>query len=338
MNSPHILDLEFEELKKKLPSAFRAQQIADWIFTKGAETFDEMTNLPQDLRSSLKRDFALRKTTLAKTELSKRDGTLKLILQTQEGQQYPCVFLPHGHYQSLCISTQVGCAWECSFCASGLVKFERNLTPGEILEQILYAEKTTGKKIRNILFMGMGEPLANYAGTVGTIRWLTSLHGMGFQPSRIVLSTTGLAPQILKLSKENLRVNLALSLHAPDDILRKKIMPKSSKFPIKDVLAACKTYWQENGGEFTIEYILLKDINDQPAHAEALANLLTSARFPALPKINLIPQNPVGGIALGPSTESRAKNFFDLLKKRHFIVHTRKPQGQDLEAACGQLQ
>ncbi len=297
-----------------------------------------MTNLPEALRQGLASEFTLRKTSVAAQDESRIDGTVKFTLETLEKQQFPCVYLPHGDYQSLCISTQVGCAWACAFCASGLVAFERNLSPGEILEQIFWAEERTGAKIRNVLFMGMGEPLANYSGTVQTIRWLTSPHGFAFNPARIVLSTTGLAPQILKLSEEKLKVNLALSLHAPDDALRQKIMPKSSKFPIRDVLQACKKYLQENGGEFTIEYILLKDVNDEPRQAQALADLLTAARFPVPPKINLIPQNPVPGITLGPSTETRSKNFFDILKRQHFIVHTRKPQGQDLAAACGQLQ
>ena len=153
-----------------------------------------------------------------------------------------------------------------------------------------------------------------------------------------MLSTTGLAPQILKISREKLKVNLALSLHAADDALRLKIMPKSGKFPIADILAACNKYWRENGSEFTIEYILLKDVNDSKVHAEALADLLEKARLPALPKINLIPQNPVPGIALAPATVERARSFFNMLRRRKFNVHTRKPQGQDLEAACGQLQ
>ena len=297
-----------------------------------------MTSLPEELRQDLHKNYALRKVQIAKKEESRLDGATKLTHETTEGQQFPCVFLPHGHYQSLCISTQVGCAWACTFCASGLVAFERNLSPGEVLDQIFWAEEATGQKIRNVLFMGMGEPLANYSGTAGAIRWLTSPHGFKFTPSRIVLSTTGLAPQILKISREKLKVNLALSLHAADDALRLKIMPKSGKFPIADILAACNKYWRENGSEFTIEYILLKDVNDSKVHAEALADLLEKARLPALPKINLIPQNPVPGIALAPATVERARSFFNMLRRRKFNVHTRKPQGQDLEAACGQLQ
>lgn len=336
MIQTHLLDLPFEKLQETF--SYRARQICDWVFTKRAREFKEMTSLPSDLRFSLSSRFAVRGTSVLKKEESQRDGTTKFTLKTREGSPFPCVFLPRGGYQSLCISTQVGCAWACAFCASGLVAFERNLTAGEILDQVFWAEECTGKKIRNVLFMGMGEPLANLGGTLAAIRWLKSPRGFALNGSRIVLSTTGLAPQILKISKEKPGVQLALSLHAPTDDLRRKIMPKSAKFSIQEVLSACKTYGQENGGAFTIEYILLKDVNDRPEHARALADLLIRARFPKLPKVNLIPQNPVPGIALGPATEARAREFFRILKSTGFLVHTRKPQGQDLEAACGQLQ
>jgi len=332
----HLLDFSLEEFEKKLGNqTYRSNQILGWVFGKRVRNFLDMSDLPQGMRTELSSSYSLRKLSIHSQYESRLDSTVKL---TFNESKFSCVLLPEKTYQSLCISTQVGCAWACKFCASGLVPFERNLSPGEILDQIFWAEEISGKKIRNILFMGMGEPLSNYAGTVGAIRWLLNPSGFGFSPSRIVLSTTGLAPQILKISKEKLGVNLALSLHAPDDALRKKIMPKSSQFPIRDILSACKTYLQENGGEFTIEYILLKDVNDSTLHAQSLAKLLLASRFSVPPKINLIPQNPVPGIALSASTSSQSQAFFNLLKMKKFTVHTRKPKGQDLEAACGQLQ
>lgn len=318
--------------------AYRRDQVLGWIFDKRVRNFSDMSDLPQGLRDELSSSYSLRKVSVCSLDESRLDGTVKFTFQAENAGKFSCVLLPEKNYQSLCISTQVGCAWACKFCASGRVPFERNLSPGEILDQVLWAEESSKKKVRNVLFMGMGEPLSNYAGTVGAIRWLTSPKGFGLSPSRIVLSTTGLAPQILKISKEKLGVNLALSLHAPDDALRKKIMPKSSQFPIRDILAACKIYLQENGGEFTVEYILLKGVNDGDEHARALAKLLHTARFPAPPKINLIPQNPVPGISLAASTKERSQTFFNLLKEKKFTVHTRRPKGQDLEAACGQLQ
>ena len=337
LSQPHLLDLSYEELKEKLGDSYRLRQVCEWVFEKRARSFEDMTSLPLDLRRELDSQAALRNLQVERTEESRIDRTSKFTFKTCDKQNFSCVFLPHKSYNSLCISTQLGCAWECSFCASGLIPFSRNLTSGEILDQIFLVEEQSGRKIRNVLFMGMGEPLSNYSGTVRTIRWLTSPHGFKMNPSRIVLSTTGLAPQIAKISGEKLQVNLALSLHAPNEALRKKIMPKSSRFPIPDVLAACKKYWQENGGEFTVEYILLRGVNDRKIHAEELSRLLLSARFPSLPKINLIPQNPVGTIALQPSLPQAAEAFFAHLKKKNFNVHTRKPQGQDLDAACGQL-
>ncbi|OGR87317.1 MAG: 23S rRNA (adenine(2503)-C(2))-methyltransferase [Elusimicrobia bacterium RIFCSPLOWO2_01_FULL_60_11] len=335
----HLLDFSPEEVGKKFGGeAYRTDQVLDWVFTKRVRAFGDMTSLPQGLRAALPKSFALRTTTVARSDISGQDSTAKFTLETGDKKHFACVLLPEGRYQSLCISSQVGCAWACAFCASGLVPLERNLTSGEILDQVFWAEESSGKKIRNVLFMGMGEPLANPEGTAGAIRWLLSPKGFGLSPSRVILSTTGLAPQILKISKERFGISLALSLHAPDDVLRKRIMPKSAMFPIQDILTACKAYVQENDAEFTVEYILLKDVNDSPGHARALAKLVRGARFPYLPKINLIPQNPVPGISLTGSTPERSQAFFNLLKAQRFTVHTRKPKGQDLGAACGQLQ
>jgi 23S rRNA (adenine2503-C2)-methyltransferase len=274
---------------------------------------------------------------VSRTDRSRLDGTVKLTFDSQDGGGFSAVFLPHKGYNTLCLSTQVGCAWKCGFCASGLVPFERNLSSGEILDQIFWVEKETGEKITNILFMGMGEPLANFEGTVRSIGWMTSPRGLKMNPGRITLSTTGVAPMIEKLAGLKTRVNLALSLHAPTDELRRKIMPVSSKFPIREVLAACRTYQAHNDSDFTVEYILLKDVNDDLSTAEKLARLLQSAKFLRVPKINLIPHNPVGGVPYHAPTTARAEAFFRYLKGQKFIVHTRKPQGQDIEGACGQL-
>ena len=296
-----------------------------------------MSNLPASLRNGLSRDWALKTLEIEKKEKSGLDGTTKFIFKTSDSRSFSAVFLPHSKYNSLCISTQVGCAWGCRFCASGLVPFTRDLTPGEILDQIFLCEEESGQKIKNILFMGMGEPLANYSGTLKSIQWFTSPNGFRMNPSRIVVSTTGLAPQIAKIAGENLRVNLALSLHAPTDDLRKKLMPKSARFPIRDVLAACKIYQEKNRSEFTIEYILLKNINDTLEVARNLAELILSSRFPFQPKINLIPHNPVPSIPYETPAPETVRSFFDFLKSKKLNVHTRKPQGRDLSAACGQL-
>ncbi len=338
---PHLLDHPFSELellfKKFTGQSYRARQVCKWVFARHASSFNDMTDLPADLRKELAARFQVCSTELFAREGSHTDSTEKWTLATQDKRHFSAVLLPRKGYDSICISTQVGCAWKCGFCASGLVKFERNLTPGEILDQVLSVERIGKRKIHNVLFMGMGEPLANYPGTLGAIHWLTSPHGFGLSPARVTVSTTGLAPQILKLAGENLKVNLALSLHAPSDDLRAKIMPVSSKFEIREILEACKIYWTKNDADLTMEYILLNDVNDREAHARQLAKLLKSVFGNHLPKINLIPFNPVPALSYKTTDPAQSQFFFDLLKREKFVVHTRKPQGQDIEAACGQL-
>ena len=296
-----------------------------------------MTNLPIELRNILSKKFILRKLTIQSQNCSQKDPTQKFNFNTTEHQTVSAVFLPHLTYQSACISTQVGCAWKCQFCASGLVPFQRNLTTGEILDQIFLIEERTNEKIQNILFMGMGEPLANYENTVQSIRWMISKNGLQKSPARITLSTTGVVPQIKKLAEEKLNIHLALSLHAPNDSIRKKIMPVSSKFHIRDVLNACKYFQTLNKSELTFEYILLKDVNDRSQDAEELVQLIESFSFIRPPKINLIPYNPVPDLPYHPPQPQQIDFFHNYLKSKNFIVHSRKPQGQDIGAACGQL-
>lgn len=338
---PHLLDYTLGELQtefaKSSLEAYRTKQVCDWIFKTRALSFADMSNLPQASRDALEKKFQTRKLPKPQKSESTLDPTVKLIFNVENKQSFSCVFLPHLTYSSLCISTQVGCAFKCQFCASGLVPFQRNLSSGEILDQIFYAEEATGKKIQNILFMGMGEPLANYEGTVRTIRWMTSPSGLAMNPKRITVSTTGLAPQIKKLGFEKLKVNLALSLHASNDKLRKKIMPVSSNFEIRDVLSACRSFQSNNDSDFTIEYILLDNVNDSLKDAEELTHLLWRQHYSPQPKINLIPYNPVPGLPYKAPERERVNKFFNYLKSKKFIVHSRKPQGQDIGAACGQL-
>lgn len=349
----HLLDSTFGKLEDVVPllgpsnqipdnlsaktRSYRTRQVCEWVFSQRASRFESMSNLPLDLREALSRRFSLRALSLAKEERSKTDGTVKFTFATRDKRSFSAVFIPHGEYQSLCISTQVGCAWGCRFCASGLVPFQRNLTPGEILDQVFIAEEATGSRIRNVLFMGMGEPLSNFHGTLGAIHWLTHANGFAMNPGRIVLSTTGLVPQIVRLAGEGVRADLALSLHAPSDALRKKIMPKSARFPVSEVLKACRLYQEASRSDLTIEYILLKGVNDSGQHAEELLKVLRKAGFRRLPKVNLIPFNPVPSIPYRPSGPDEVKGFFNFLRKKNVNVHNRKPRGLDLEAACGQL-
>ena len=315
---------------------YRIKQIYDWVFRRQVSSFEAMSNLPATLRKSLEENYLLRSLKIVKKECAK-DGTTKFTFETRDRKNFTAVFLPHVGYSTACISSQVGCAWKCQFCASGLVDFDRNLSAGEILDQIFLIERDLKIKIKNVLFMGMGEPLANYSNLVSAVRWLVSPLGLQWSPAHVTLSTTGVAPQIKKIALERLNINLALSLHSADEAIRKKIMPVSSKFSVREVLEACKIFQAENDSDLTIEYILLDGVNDGIKEAEKLAAVLNSIRFKRQPKINLIPYNPVPDLPYKTSRKDRMEAFFQFLKSKNFIAHTRKPQGQDIGAACGQL-
>ena len=338
-----LLDLSLHELEKEFSNrefgeSYRMEQVFHWIFSQHQSTFQGMTNLPASFRKLLDQNYALRSLKIIKKEESKLDHTIKFTFQTFDYKNFIAVLLPHKNYYTLCISTQVGCAFKCQFCASGLVPYDRNLSSGEILDQIFLIEDSRNISLKNILFMGMGEPLANYSNVLKTIQWLKSPQGFKIHPSHITLSTTGVVPQIKKLAKERLNVNLALSLHSADEKIRKKIMPVSSKFSIPEVLNACKIYQLENNSDLTIEYILLNKVNDQLKDAKTLVSVLNSTHFKGKPKINLIPYNSVANLPFKPSSQENIENFYQFLKNKGFIVHTRKPQGQDIGAACGQLE
>jgi 23S rRNA (adenine2503-C2)-methyltransferase len=235
---------------------------------------------------------------------------------------------------ALCISTQVGCAWGCVFCASGRVAFERNLSTGEILDQVFWAEELTGKKVTSLLFMGMGEPLANYANVLSALRTFRSPLGFNFGSRHVTVSTCGLVPQIEKLTEEAPKINLAISLHAADDETRKKILPKSSHWPIKDLLKSAWGFQRVAGeGRVTFEYILLKGVNDSVRSAQRLSNLLRDKGA----WVNLIVYNPVAGLPYEAPDEATVDAFAKVLTEREIFVRVRKPQGRDIQAGCGQL-
>ncbi|MBI2915292.1 MAG: 23S rRNA (adenine(2503)-C(2))-methyltransferase RlmN [Elusimicrobia bacterium] len=332
-----LLNLSFPEIQKRFQNSYRAVQVCEWIFKRRLSSFEGMSNIPSSLRQDLNRNYHVRTVRTIKKEESHLDRTIKFTFQTEDEKPFTAVFLPHAEYRSLCISSQVGCAWGCRFCASGLVPFERNLTAGEILEEIFLAEEETDQPIRNILFMGMGEPLANYSAVVQAIQWMISPHGLHKSPGCITVSTTGVAPQIRRLAEEKLQVNLALSLHASNESARKKILPISSKYKIQELLEACKIYQSKNSSDLTIEYILLDGINDSLQDASELCQTILSHRFDPQPKINLIPYNPVPSLPYQPTDKDKALSFSQEIKKKNFIVHLRKPQGLDIGAACGQL-
>ncbi len=317
--------------------SYRAGQLVEWVFKKRAAHFSDMTTLPAPFRQKLEEKYELHTLFLDHALTSEIDGTTRYFFKTMDGQIVSCVFLPFKNRVSLCISTQVGCAWGCVFCASGLVKFERNLTPAEIVGQIMLVEKASGKKVDSILYMGMGEPLANYNSVVASLQIIRSDLALGFGARHVTVSTCGLAPQIQKLAVDAPKINLAISLHAANDELRKKLLPKSSRWTIKELLNATKEYSMKTGARVTFEYIVLGGLNDSEQDAKRLANLIRKLAEHGDYWVNLIAYNPVPGLPyIKPEPEALAM-FEEILTARKVPVRLRKPQGVDIGAGCGQL-
>jgi 23S rRNA (adenine2503-C2)-methyltransferase len=323
--------LHFAETHQAPP--FHVRQVYEWFFKKDAGTFLDMTNLPSGFRGALEAQYQLHPLTLGRKEVSELDGTVRYHFHGHDGKDISTVFLPDGERLSLCLSTQVGCAYRCGFCASGLVAFQRQLSAAEILDQILLIQKDQKRAPTNLLFMGMGEPLANYTQVVQAIRWITSAQGLGMSPSRVTLSTSGLVPQIRQLADDGMRVKLAISLHAVRDELREKIMPVSGRFGVRELIKAAKYYALKTMSPVTFEYILLNGVNDQLQDAIRLAYLIKGF----INHVNLIPYNPVPGLKYErPSPESVGR-FQNWLRERGVPVFVRKPKGLDIGSACGQL-
>ena len=317
--------------------AFRASQLADWVFKKRATSFAAMTSLPAPFRDKLESAYRLRSLGLSNASTSEMDGTTRYFFDTQDGGKVSCVYLPFKDRRSLCMSTQVGCAWGCVFCASGKVKFERNLTPGEIIDQVLIVEEASGHKLDSLLFMGMGEPLANYRSLVQALEILRSPLGLNFGARHVTVATCGLVPQIESLADDAPKVNLAISLHAPTDELRKTLLPKSSKWTVKEVMNAAKNFSKKTGARVTFEYIVLDGVNDSDRDAKRLANLVRGPAQHGDYWVNLIAYNPVPGLPYRKPSSERIERFKDILTDRHVPVRLRKPQGVDIGAGCGQL-
>ena len=336
-----LLDVPFAEWPDRLvelgEKPFRAEQLRGWIFEKRAFHFSEMTTLPAPLRAKLEERYVLRTLAIDRVEKSRVDGTARFFFRASDGKETSCVYLPFEDRTSLCLSTQVGCAWACTFCASGLVKLQRNLTPSEILDQIFFVEKTMGKKLGSLLFMGMGEPLANYDNLAAALSIIRSDLGLGFGARHVTVSTSGLAPQIRRLAEDAPKVNLAISLHAASDPLRKTLLPKSSRWSIKELMAAVKDYSIKTNARVTFEYIVLDGVNDSDQDAKRLANLIRGPAQHGDYWVNLIAYNPVPGLPYRTPRPERIEAIKEILKSRGVPVRLRKPQGVDIGAGCGQL-
>jgi len=313
---------------------YRADQLAGWIFQKDASGFADMTNLPLELREELARSTTICTSDLIAAERSDLDGTEKLLIEFDDGDRIEAVVLRDGDRTTGCVSTQVGCRFGCSFCATGAMGFIRNLTAAEIVEQILALRRRIApERLDNLVFMGMGEPLDNYDATLAAVRIANAPWGLGIGARRISISTAGLVPGILRLAEEGLQLQLAVSLNAPGQRLRSTIMPIAELYPLPDLIGALETYTARTGRRVTIEYVLLGEINDSPEDADALARIARKLSC----KINLICYNEVCSAAYAPPTDKTVKRFVTRLRSRCPTVVRRISRGSDISAGCGQL-
>jgi 23S rRNA (adenine2503-C2)-methyltransferase len=319
---------------------FRARQLMKWIYRRGAADFSAMSDLAQDFRAQLGEIAEIAVPQIVTEQVSK-DGTRKWMLRMDEVQGIETVYIPEPDRGTLCISSQVGCAMDCSFCATAQQGFNRNLSAAEIVGQVWLAQRElarhadggTPRRITNIVFMGMGEPLANYRNVLPAMRIFLDDLGYDLSRRRVTLSTSGLVPQIYKLAEE-CNVALAVSLHAPNDALRDQLVPINRKHPIAELLAACWHYLdQQNGRSVTFEYVMLDGVNDKPEHARQLARLMRGHAA----KLNLIPFNVFPGTQYRRSPAAVILKFRDILNDHGVIATTRRTRGDDIDAACGQL-
>ena len=334
----NIAELSLGELEHVMlnweEEIFHAKQIFSWIYKKGAANFDIMTNLPVALRKKLKDEFSILDLKLIKSSKSV-DGTEKFLFALKDEELVESVIIPSENRVTACISTQVGCKYACSFCASGMKGFERNLTSGEIIEEVLFLNKQIRpKKITHIVFMGTGEPLDNYDAVMKAVRVINSADAIGIGSRRITISTSGVIPGIEKLALEGLQIELSISLHAADDALRSQLMPVNKVYPLKELIACCEEYIKKTGRQITFEYILIKGLNSGPESAQKLVKLLKGLR---LVKMNLIPANSIKELKIEPPERQEILSFKALLTKHGLHATLRKPRGEDIDAACGQL-
>jgi 23S rRNA (adenine2503-C2)-methyltransferase len=335
---PDLADLDRPALEAALTAQghqrFHARQIFQWIHRRGVTDVAAMTDLSRDLRAALAEHFTLTTPTLVHREKSS-DGTEKFLLRLADGRQIESVFIPDTPAMTFCISTQVGCAMACAFCLTGKMGLVRNLTAGEIVGQVrVLAEALQMRDATfNIVLMGMGEPLHNYDNTMTALRMLTDEHGFAMSPRRITLSTVGLLSALERLAKEPVMPNLAISLHAPTDLLRGELVPINQKYGVADIIAACKRFPVRKRSRITFEYVLLAGVNDSPHDARTLAKLVAGVKS----KVNLIPLNAAPGIPFERPSDAAIDLFARTLADRGIVVSVRKSRGRDIRAACGQL-
>jgi 23S rRNA (adenine2503-C2)-methyltransferase len=340
---PSITSLSLDELNARLHAlgqpAYRAKQIMDWLYQKRVDSFEAMTDLPQTLRTLLATEFAFEKIEVVRI-LGSNDTTQKFLFRLRDGNLIESVLIPaspalygeRSDRRTICVSTQVGCAYGCKFCASGLEGWTRNLDASEIVQQLIGVEEKSGEKIDNVVFMGMGEPLANLKNLLRAIGIINAPWGLGIGARHITVSTSGLAPQIRELAAEPTQFRLALSLHGATDEVRSQIMPVNRKYNLKTLFEACD-YYVAHKRRIMFEYILIADVNDTDEQAHLLAK--HAARLHA--KINLIPYNTVQGLEWSRPSRARQERFHSILREHGIVATLRREKGHDIAAACGQL-
>ncbi len=332
----NIKDFNLDELKQIMADLgekpYRAEQIFKWIMQENVISFDEMTNLSIELRNKLKEKFDLHVFNIIKKQVSK-DGTKKYLFDVLDGNAIESVLMEYKHGFTICVSSQIGCKMGCKFCASTGVKFDRNLTSGEIVEQLLAVERDEKIKISNLVFMGIGEPLDNYDNVVNAIRILNNQKGINMGARHISISTSGLVPNIYKLADENMQCTLSVSLHSSSNKKRSEMMPINNAYNIQELMEACRYYINKTNKRISFEYALAKENNDNMQDAKELAKLLKGM----LCHVNLIPINKIDNGIYIKSTNENIIKFRDYLNRKGIVATIRRELGSDIDAACGQL-
>lgn len=322
-----------EELDVK---KFRANQLWEWLWQKSARSFDEMTNLSKDFKQKLSDKYTFNTLSIAHAQKSS-DGTIKYAFKLDDGFLIEGVLIPTSNRVTACISSQVGCSLSCTFCATGFMKRERNLRIDEIYDQVAILKKEAEREyninLSNIVLMGMGEPLLNYANVIGGIEKVTAPDGLGMSPQRITLSTAGIAKMIKKLGDDQVRFNLALSLHSANNEKRSAIMPINDSNSLEDLIESINYFYDKTNTRVTLEYCVINDINDDPLEAEELISFARQIKC----KVNLIEYNPIDLAEFQSSSTEKIQRFADYLERNKVIVNIRRSRGKDIDAACGQL-
>ena len=332
----NIKDYNIDELKQELiklgEKPYRAEQIFKWIYQENVESFDEMTNLSLDLREKLKQNYSLCIYKILKKQVAS-DGTIKYLFDVLDGNAIETVLMKYHHGYSLCVSSQIGCRMGCKFCASTGIAFVRNLSSGEIVEQLLAVQRDEKIKISNVVFMGIGEPLDNYDNVVNAIRIINNQKGINIGARHISISTSGIVPKIYRLAEENIQCTLSISLHATTDEKRSSMMPINNKYNIKELITACKDYIEKTNRRISFEYALAKENNDNLEDAKRLVKLIKGM----LCHVNLIPINKIENGKYDKSSNENILKFRDYLNEHGIVATVRRELGSDIDAACGQL-